>query len=93
MGDRLWLHRCDNPRCIKPGHLFLGSLADNSVDCARKKRSGNQKLGVGDAIAIREAADSGEKTKSIMARFGVSRSQVRKLAMRKFAWTHLKDGA
>ena len=30
------LHRCDNRRCINPGHLFLGSCQDNTDDMIKK---------------------------------------------------------
>lgn len=33
-------HHCDNPSCVRPDHLFLGSAADNSQDMERKKRTG-----------------------------------------------------
>jgi hypothetical protein len=37
------LHRCDNPPCVRPDHLFLGTRKDNALDMSAKRRGSGQR--------------------------------------------------
>lgn len=36
-------HKCDNPQCTNPEHLFIGTARDNALDMIAKKRHGTKK--------------------------------------------------
>jgi hypothetical protein len=68
-------HRCDNPACVNPDHLFLGTDYDNHADKARKGRAG-KKLTTSQAQRIRELCRSGTARKEVAKQFGISTTMV-----------------
>ncbi|GAC1603195.1 MAG: HNH endonuclease [Acidimicrobiales bacterium] len=87
------LHRCDNPPCCNPSHLFLGTQADNNRDRHAKGRSRNldpgelhpkAKLTNEQVRQIRAEYERGLVTQQALAeRWGVSRGNVSKILNRK----------
>lgn len=72
------LHSCDNPPCVNPRHLRVGTQAENSMDVAIRSRSGVRKLSDDDVREIRSLR--GKMTISEIARrFGVGKSQVARI--------------
>jgi hypothetical protein len=88
-------HKCDNPICVNPSHLELGSHADNMGDMVKRGRScrGEQKpdakLTEADVRAIRERFAAGGITKQALAeQYGVCADTVRDVITRT-KWRHV----
>jgi len=75
------LHRCDNPRCVNPDHLFLGSNMDNVADRTTKKRNGDtsRRLTAEEKSQILVALQDGQSTKSLAEEFAVHISTIKRL--------------
>lgn len=77
------LHRCDNPACINPDHLFLGTCKDNVLDAVRKGRHSSCKITLQQAISIRTIYKRGLISQSSIAeRFGITQSEVSRILNR-----------
>ena len=85
------MHSCDNPRCVNPDHLSIGTQRDNILDSIRKGRYnvfGRQKLNAVQVLEIRALAEQGMKHKDIGAKYGIKRHSVTAIVNRK-SWAHL----
>lgn len=85
----LVLHRCDNRRCCRPEHLFLGSYHDNAQDMVGKDRhlwgdrNPRSRLSAGDVLEIDRLIGAKVLTLDAIARrFRVSRSTVSAIKQR-----------
>ena len=69
-------HHCDNPGCVRPEHLFVGTQQDNMRDRDRKGRQGAVKIPMAVVDAIR--ADT-RLQRTIAEQYGVAQSYVSRL--------------
>lgn len=70
------LHACDNPSCVNPDHLSMGTRFDNMRDCSNKFRSGNQVVTSEMRDAIISDYLAGVPRRDIANRHGISRHTV-----------------
>mgnify|MGYP001560408325 CR=1 FL=1 len=93
------LHKCDNPRCVNPDHLFLGTQKDNIQDAKAKGRlkapvgiiNGQSKLTEDEVRRIKILRGQRIPLKTIAMRFGVSIALVSMIASGK-RWPHITEG-
>jgi hypothetical protein len=87
-------HKCDNRACVNPGHLFLGTNADNSKDMVNKKRqakgssNGYSKLTEQQVLKIRAKLAMGITQMVLAKEFNVSQNAISTIKLRK-TWKHL----
>jgi hypothetical protein len=97
-------HHCDNPRCVRPDHLFLGTLNDNVQDAKQKGRmktggvlppvrkgeaNNKAKLTADKVREIRQEYQSGTSITKLGRRFGVTEQAIWAIVTRQ-TWKHVE---
>ena len=92
-------HNCpkgDNPSCVRPDHLFIGTVKDNNADRAAKGRS-NPRVGVDshlcktreeEIVKVIELYESGVRQCDIVRITGIDQQRV-SLVVNNKSWKHL----
>ena len=76
------LHKCDERRCINPGHLYLGDQDANMADMVMKGRQNRgesvntAKLTRAEASEVKRLHKAGRSVRSLSHRFGVTRRAI-----------------
>lgn len=91
-------HKCDNPSCVNPEHLFAGTYKDNMADMYSKNRNntvfgehvGTSKLTGNKVIEIREMLAAGQTQSSIAEAFDVSQASISHINTEK-KWKHIHN--
>lgn len=88
------LHKCDNPACVNPNHLRLGTKKENNLDkvirdrCAKGQATNIAKITPEQVVEIRTRRCAGETLSSIGKDFGLGTSQIWRITKNQ-SWTHV----
>lgn len=92
-------HRCDNPRCVRPDHLFLGTATDNVNDRDSKRRGRwRGRPGTTNSLAkltddsvrkMRRRQSDGASYTDLAREFGVTRMVAWRICQRR-SWAHVE---
>lgn len=87
-------HECDNPSCVNPDHLFLGTHTTNMEDCVKKgrqqkgERCHTAKLKEEDVREVRARLANGDPPSRIAKEKGVTKSCIQHIGWGK-TWKHV----
>lgn len=87
-------HHCDNPACVNPLHLFIGTQKDNALDSKKKgrtaagKRNGRAKLTEEQVKRIRAMHKDGTPRIKLASEFGIGAANLSEIINRRI-WTHI----
>lgn len=88
------MHTCDNPRCVNPSHLHLGTQVENIADRMTKSRQARgvthseAKLTGIQVVEIRRKVASGATPQVLAAEYKVSKATIYNIAARRI-WKHI----
>lgn len=87
-------HRCNNPLCVNPAHLYVGTSQDNSNDTAaagslKGTRNGRAKITAEDVVKIRELYAYEDRSQHWLAqRYGLKQTHISEIVTGK-QWVHV----
>jgi len=91
-------HHCDNPKCVNPDHLFLGTAQDNVRDCFNKKRKSHKgekhpgsKITEKEILEIFRLRKMGWTHQKLADRFKITQSTISNILHRRL-WKHIELG-